>query len=244
MTRLAFYAWSTVGTVLLAAACGGSGSGSGGPGSSSGSGGSSSGSGASSSGSGSGSGSGSSGSGAGSGSSASSGASSSGFPGGSSGQGDGGAKSEAGSTSTVTIDFDELPDSTTITNQYAQYATFASQDRGSVVAFDPLDLGQSMPNFICSDTKQCDTGYVVAFAKGVSALRFDAIGVNSTGAVATIQIHQGSTSTSIPLVGQGQTMVPVHVDLSGYSNVTEVDVVNIMDLGGIGLDTFVFDLPN
>jgi hypothetical protein len=149
----------------------------------------------------------------------------------------------------VTIDFDELPGNTRVTTQYAPHATFSCSGGASSsvdfnAAFNPGALGQSMPNIICSDDEQCDTDTLVVFGAPVDALAFDAIAVNDTGTVATVVVHQGSTQTSVPLVGKGNVQVPVHVDLSMYAGVTEVDVTKITDEGGIGLDTFVFQYPN
>jgi len=224
---------SLAAAVLVAACSGSSGPGSiGGDAGGSSSGGSSGSSGSSSSGGGSGNSSGGS-------SGGSSGSSSSG---GSSGSGSGGVTYQK-----VTINFDELPSNTRVTTQYAPHATFSCGGTASATnvneAFDPGNLGQSLPNFICSDDEQCDTDVLVAFGAPVDGLAFDAIGVNNDGPAATIVIHQGSAQTSIPLVGKGNDVVAVHVDLSSYPGVTEVDVTKIIDSAGLGLDTFVFQYP-
>jgi hypothetical protein len=184
------------------------------------------------------------GSSSGSGSGGSSGSSSGSTSGGSSGSGSGGNTYDA-----VTINFDELPDDTKVTTQYAPHATFscgngASSTNNFNVAFDPFNLGQSPPNFICSDDQECNSDYIVVFGAAVNGLAFDAIGVDNLGTVATLVIHQGSVQTSVPVVGQGNTKVPVHIDLSPYPGVSEVDVTKIVDPGGFGLDTFVFQYPN
>jgi hypothetical protein len=229
---------SLAASVLVAACSGSNGTGSlgGDAGSGSSSGGSSGGGSGSSSG-------GSSGGSSGSSSGGSSGSSSGSSSGGSSGSSSGGTSYE-----TVTINFDELPGNTKVTTQYAPHATFSCGSPASGnnfnSAFDPGDLGQSLPNFICSDDEECDTDYVVVFGAPVDGLAFDAIGVNDMGTVATLVIHQGSTVTSIPFVGKGNDLVAVHVDLSPYPGVTEVDVTKITDPAGFGLDTFVFQYPN
>ena len=140
---------------------------------------------------------------------------------------------------TVKITFDELSPDTKVTTQYAPDVTFASKT-GDILAYDPGEFGQSKPNFICTGSGDCATDLTLTFTHGVRGISFDALGVNDTGAIATVQLTPGG---SVPIVGQGMVDVPVHVDLSTFTGVTSLVVTNITDAAGIGYDNFTFEAP-
>jgi hypothetical protein len=141
----------------------------------------------------------------------------------------------------VAINFDELKSGTVVTSTYAPRVTFGSDVASlQVVAFDPTFVGQSKPNFICAGSR-CDGGFVLTFAKPVEALHFNAVGVNSSSKAATIKVYESGTLTQThDLVGKGNLSTPVPVDLSSAHSVTKVEVTDVTDFAGIGLDDFTF----
>ena len=73
---------------------------------------------------------------------------------------------------------------------------------------------------------------------------FDAIGVNDTGTISTVQVYvAGEAAASVPMIGQRMLATPAHIDLTRYSNVTRVDVTDITDEAGLGLDNIAFHIP-
>jgi hypothetical protein len=143
----------------------------------------------------------------------------------------------------VTINFDELQGETVVTSTYPTVGFTSDQAALDVVAFDPTFVGQSKPNFICAGTR-CDGGFVMTFTKPVEALHFNAVGVNAGGKAATINVYESGTLTkTLDLVGKGSLTTPVPVDLSSAHAVTKVEVTDVTDFAGIGLDDFTFKAP-
>jgi hypothetical protein len=152
----------------------------------------------------------------------------------------------AGTFTPVIINFDDVPLGTHVTNQYATHATFSSDPGCYCRASNDGGLASSQPNYILT-FYTCPTGptasVFVDFAKPVSGLSFKGIGVNNTGKVATINIVTAAGKQSTDLMGQGTALTPLPVDLSSYSGVTRLEVVNITDLQGMGFDDFAFQFP-
>jgi hypothetical protein len=153
------------------------------------------------------------------------------------------------STQHVVINFDDLPQGgltgVVVTNQYPT-ATFSSTT-GNVnyVTTQPQYIGTN-GNFICTGPDpgsiDCMEDTFVNFTAPVNGLTFDAIGVNDTGQVAVVDVYNSSgLVASVPIIGNAGVDSPQLVDLSAYSNITEIHIRNITDGGGIGWDNFSFD---
>jgi hypothetical protein len=120
-------------------------------------------------------------------------------------------------------------------------------------AIDPgTDLSQSPPNLLCTagaggGPVNCASDTILDFPVGVSNLTFRALGNNDGGTVATINVFTGGSTGSpagtIDVTGPGQNM-PVDVDISEFSDVTRIEITNIMDSSGIGWDDIAFDVPS
>jgi hypothetical protein len=143
----------------------------------------------------------------------------------------------------VSINFDELASSTVVTSTYASVRFSSDQPGLDVIAFDPTFVGQSQPNFICAGSR-CDGGFIISFTKPVEALHFNAVGVNASEKAATIRVYEsGALTKTVDLVGTGRFTTPVPVDLSSAHAVTRVEVTDVTDFAGIGLDDFAFKAP-
>lgn len=150
---------------------------------------------------------------------------------------EGGAPVEEERTS-VTIDFDDAEVGDDLSTRYATYATFASNEGGTVRAKSSAATS-SEPNFLCSGG--CYQGIVVTFTKPVRDLRFHAVGVNEDGVIASVKVYTGQTlATTIPVEGLGSLDEFPLVDLSSVRDVTRIEVTDITDFGGIGFDDFTF----
>jgi len=150
------------------------------------------------------------------------------------------------SASAVTIiDFDELTDGDVVTNQF-QEATFSSS-AGNVNSVAASAFTHTPPNFICTGPAggsiNCVEDTFVDFTNAVDSLTFWAIGVCGVGTVAEVNVFVGDVfDTTVDIVGLGDQFTPFMVDLSSFSNVTRIELVNITDGGGIGWDTFSFSV--
>jgi hypothetical protein len=136
----------------------------------------------------------------------------------------------------VTIGFDDLPSGTVVTNQYAGVSFSSSLGNSNAV------VGFKANKFIC--TAGCLADTYLDFTTPVNGLTFLAIEPNFNGPNAEFRIFQNGVFTAtvqlIGLGGDGNKLV----DLSAYSNITRLEIVNILNNpsqeNGIGWDSFSF----
>ncbi|HZW09885.1 MAG TPA: hypothetical protein VFF69_08270 [Phycisphaerales bacterium] len=141
----------------------------------------------------------------------------------------------------VEINFDDLASNTIVTNQYPE-ATFSSVAGVDNMAFG-FATADTPPNILC--TPGCLEDTYVDFTNPVNDLSFWAIEANVAGVTAQFNVFEnGALSGTVDLVSSGGIGNNEFVDLSSFSNVTRVEIVNILnDAGnenGIGWDTFRF----
>lgn len=139
------------------------------------------------------------------------------------------------------IDFESLAANTVVTNQFSEVTFSGSTDN---VVFD---LGRPRGNFIC--TSRCIGDTILDFTNPVDNLTFWVIQLDTSGKVAEFNIYENNVFTAtIDLIGPGgvdAVLKDKFIDLSLYSNVTRLEIVNIIDIpeeNGIGLDQFSFDV--
>jgi hypothetical protein len=145
----------------------------------------------------------------------------------------------------VVINFDDLPANTEVLGQYAARLSFSSEAGIKIWAENLINIGQSAPNYLTagggSDVLH---PLFIKFSKPVQGLKFNALSVTDTGPVARFRIFKGAElAGTVDLIGKGTSFVPVPVDLSAYSGVTRLEVVDITDRFGIAYDDFSFDVP-
>lgn len=142
----------------------------------------------------------------------------------------------------VVINFDNLPSGTTVTNQYPE-ATFSAGSGGNT-AFS-FGSAHSAPNIIC--TPSCIVDTYVDFTNPVKNLTFWAIEANAAGHTADFNVFvNGSFAATVPFISSGGAPHNEFVDLSAFTNVTRLEIVNILNNptteNGIGWDTFSFEV--
>ena len=143
------------------------------------------------------------------------------------------------------IDFEGLPASTVVTNQFAG-VTFssASGSQNLVVARSGIGFGD---NFLCTGvggSPTCTGETILTFANGVSRLTFYQVGDDQAtdGArVALVDVSVGGTfAATVNILGDTNFFNPNLVDLSAFSNVTSIRIHDITDQTGLGWDNFSF----
>jgi len=149
-------------------------------------------------------------------------------------------------SASVVIDFDELFDGDVLTNQFPEATFSSSAGNVNVITAQP-DIAHTPPNFICTGPAggsiNCVEDTFVDFTNAVDSLTFWAIGVGDVGTVAEVNVFVGDVfDTTVDIVGLGDQFTPFMVDLSSFSNVTRIELVNITDGAGIGWDTFSFSV--
>jgi len=70
------------------------------------------------------------------------------------------------------------------------------------------------------------------------------VGVNSGSKVATLRlVHSDGSSGSLDIIGLGSYMQPVVVDRPGSVDVVRLEITDVQDAYGLGLDDLAFDVP-
>jgi len=142
------------------------------------------------------------------------------------------------------IGFDNLANMTVIGTQYP-HVTFSSSVGAANYAY--ANAGAPSPsNILCTGnpTITCLQDTYLQFDGPVQNLTFYAVEPNFAGHDADFRIFQnGVFTTTVPLFGLGG-IGNKFVDLSAYSNITRLEIVNILNdpaaENGIGWDSFSF----
>ena len=166
----------------------------------------------------------------------------------------------AGQAGAVTINFDDLADKTTLTNQYAG-VTFSSTG-GDVVLIsqqNPPYTG-TVPNLICTGvalpigTVDCSHDLILNFSTPVNNLTFDAFGNQSpflsTFALADVYLNNSLTAAATDVILRvlhvGHCAAPTldcdpdPQDFSAYVGITQLIIHNNTDTKGTAYDNFSF----
>jgi len=130
-----------------------------------------------------------------------------------------------------------------ITTQYTGLGVTFSADAGEInQVSSQAGLADGL-NFICTGTGTIDCAHetILSFTGGVSNLTFLAIGSNSPGtqALVDVWVNHAFAGTQNIVVG-GSPFVPDLVDLSSFNNVTQIRIHGITDPAGLGWDDFSF----
>jgi len=145
------------------------------------------------------------------------------------------------------IDFDGF--SGVVTNQYAE-AVFSSSVGSANHSF-AFGTAHSGPNILCTGGTtggiDCLRDTYIDFTNPVNDLTFWAIEANVAGVTAQFNVFtNGSFAGTADLVSSGGGGNNEFVDLSAFSNITRLEIVNILDdpnnENGIGWDTFSFNV--
>lgn len=146
----------------------------------------------------------------------------------------------------VTINFDDVPAPTVITNQYAG-AVFSSEAGFNVLTLAvAATYDTTVPNIICSGlatTVNCFSDVYVDFTSAVNGLSFYTVGDNSAGDLADVRVFSGATLLgTVDVVGDADPFnTTIVIDLAGFADVTRIEIVDIADPLGLGFDDFTFE---
>lgn len=142
------------------------------------------------------------------------------------------------------IDFEDRTVDETIDSQYSSVATFSSEP-----GFENAALSYNSGIILCTRPvggfADCLHDTYIDFTSAVNGLEFDAIEPNAVGVDATFNIFADGGMHTEFLTGLGGTGNK-HVDLSAYTNVTRLEIVDILDdpsnENGVGWDNFSFNV--
>ncbi len=144
------------------------------------------------------------------------------------------------------INFDNLSDGTVVTNQYSGVVFSSSLGNVNYITSQSGYNG-SKPNFICSgpinSSIDCAAPTTVTFLSAVSGVSLKGMGINDVGnvKVAQVNLFNGlSFLGSQNILGNGEGIDPVFIDLSSWGTITSFELTNITDGGGIGWDDIAY----
>ncbi len=145
------------------------------------------------------------------------------------------------------IDFDALAVGDVVTNQFPE-ATFSSIVGQENVVRADFNFGPlSFPNYICTKNVggplNCKKPTIVDFTLPVNDLTFLAMGDDFVGVQATVDVFENAVfSATVDITVDGIFNTVDVVDLSGFTNVTRIEIGNITDGSGLAWDRFTFNV--
>lgn len=143
----------------------------------------------------------------------------------------------------------EVPESAPLPSGYSPFATFSTDPGAGLHYFSGGHaVGSSAPNNITAavnpDAFPYDENLYVDFVAPVNNLSFTVSSDNDSGKIATVRaFYAGSLSVELDVLGNGDPTDAIDVDLSGYQDVTRIEVIDITDTYGLSYDDFKFS-PN
>jgi hypothetical protein len=145
-----------------------------------------------------------------------------------------------------TLAFDELAVGTIVEDQYAQWVRWSTDAGCKLSASRDAGVAASQPNYIWtyySCANGASASIAMTFAVPVQRVSFKLVGVNSNAIVATARVYRsGGTHTDQQVKGKGSYLAPVLVELA-EADVSKVELVNITDAYGLGVDDLDFEFP-
>lgn len=151
----------------------------------------------------------------------------------------------AASASATIINFDDLPSNVVVTNQYPEATFSANPGETNRTLSAGGTLGESVPNFLCTYDSvgaiNCALPTYIDFTNPVNGLTFTALALENNGLSAQVNVFENNAfSATVNINGIGNVFVPITVNLGAFTNITRIELVGIIDPGGIGWDDFSF----
>lgn len=153
---------------------------------------------------------------------------------------------------TITIDFDDQiggfnPPALT-DGMFSPHATFSTTSDSVLLIFEGSGfVGGSNPNNLTAALSQqasdFDSDIFIDFPVAANAVSLDVLADNDSGVIANLVVTHAGGTDSIDVIGNGDFTDKVPMDLSLYTDVTRIELVNITDEFGLSIDNLVFDVP-
>lgn len=149
--------------------------------------------------------------------------------------------------SAVTIDFDELSNEEVVNAQYADQVSFSLPAGQELRVGTGGSFGNSAPNYVCTaqvgGSLNCEEDITLSFLRPARGVRISGVGVDASGVFAQARVFDQDELLGVEeAIGDGDSNAPDVLDLSGYTGVTRVELVDVDDPGGVAWDDLVFEL--
>ncbi len=148
----------------------------------------------------------------------------------------------AGKAQAVVIDFDSLADGTLVTNQFSE-VTFSGTGALPAYVLGFSAIGNSSPNVMASGDVYGDGSRdtYLNFTLPVSNLSFLIVGDNSSGRAGLLDVYvNGLFASTLSFMVDGDGGTADLMDLTGFNDITRIEMYSITDIAGIGYDDFSF----
>ncbi|MFG0245606.1 MAG: hypothetical protein ACF8MF_06095 [Phycisphaerales bacterium JB052] len=158
----------------------------------------------------------------------------------------------AGMYQTVTVDFDDQPGGffppEVTDGLFSPYVTFSTEADHVLLIFSGSGtVGGSNPNNLTAaesvDASSFNSDIYMDFTDAAQNLSLDILADNDTGVIAAINVFHAGGMATVDIIGNGDFSDPINTDLSSYTDVTRIELVNITDEFGLSIDNLVFDAP-
>lgn len=162
------------------------------------------------------------------------------------------AAAMGGVLETVTIDFDDLQGGfappVETDGLFSQHATFSTEQDHVLLVFSGAGfVGGSNPNTLTAaesvDASTFDSDIYVDFTVAVQNLSLDILSDNQTGLIGSLVVDHAGGSDVLSVTGDGNISTPMPTDLSGYIDVTRIELIDVTDEFGLSIDNLTFDVP-
>ena len=153
-------------------------------------------------------------------------------------------------TQTITIDFDDqmggLPGVET-DGLFNPHATFSTEPDHLLLIVSGSDfVGGSGPNSLTAmqeGSSDFDSDIYIDFTQAANNVSLDILADNDRLTVAQLHVFHSMGSSFVDVMGNANFQDPIPMDLSNYTDITRIELVNITDEFGLGIDNLVFDIP-
>jgi len=153
---------------------------------------------------------------------------------------------------TVTVDFDDQPggfNPPAVTDgMFSPYVTFSTETDHTLLIFSGSGFtGGSDPNALTAaesvGSSSFDSDIYISFTDPAQNVSLDILSDNDSGIIGAINIFHAGGVSRLDVVGNGNFNDPISTDLSLYTDVTRVELVDVTDEFGLSIDNLVFDAP-
>jgi MYXO-CTERM domain-containing protein len=162
------------------------------------------------------------------------------------------ATAQAGPFQTVTINFDDQPGGiappVVTDGQFSPHASFSTEAGHVMLIFSGAGfVGGSVPNVLTAaesvTAENFDSDIYVDFTVAAQNLTLDILADNDRGVVAALRVVHGGGVSMVDVIGNANLTDRIAMDLSGFADVSRVELIDITDEFGLAIDNLQFDVP-
>jgi hypothetical protein len=157
----------------------------------------------------------------------------------------------AGLTQDIIVDFDDqiggIPGVVT-DGMFSDHVTFSTNDFHSMVIFAGAGVvGGTNPNSLTSvdvaNGSLFNGDIYMDFTVAANNVSLDILADNEAGIIAGLLVSHSGGDSMVDVIGNGDFSDSVFMDLSSFMDITRIELVDITDEFGLGIDNLNFTVP-